>query len=84
MIDEFLAVEFAPDMPLARLFARYQTPGEVPIIFRDGDDKTIHVNAYNHFEYALARRGSGTFPARASELNRPPSSYGATRLTAVV
>ena len=34
-------------MPLARLFARYQTHGEVPIIFRDDDDKTINVSAFN-------------------------------------
>jgi hypothetical protein len=55
VIDEFLAIEFAPGMPPARLFARYQSHGEVPIIFRDDDDKTLNVGAFNHFEYALAR-----------------------------
>jgi hypothetical protein len=55
VIDEFLAGEFAPGMPPARLFARYQSAGEVPIIFRDDDDKTMNVSYFNHFEYALAR-----------------------------
>jgi hypothetical protein len=42
-------------MPPTRLFARYQSVGEVPIIFRDDDDKTMNVGYFNHFEYALAR-----------------------------
>jgi hypothetical protein len=55
VIDEFLVREFAPGMPPAQLFARYQSVGEVPIIFRDDDDKTLNVSYFNHFEYALAR-----------------------------
>jgi hypothetical protein len=55
VIDEFLTVELAPGMPPAKLFARYQSHGEVPIIFRDDDNKTINVGGFNHFEYALAR-----------------------------
>jgi hypothetical protein len=55
IIDEFLAREFAPGVLPARLFARYQSAGEVPIIFRDDDDKTMNVSYFNHFEYALAR-----------------------------
>lgn len=55
VIDEFLARELEPGMPPARLFARYQSAGEVPIIFRDDDDKTMNVSYFNHFEYALAR-----------------------------
>ena len=58
-IDEFLAVELAPCIPLARLSARYQSHGEAPIIFRDDDDKTINAGAFN-LEYSptlLVRRG---------------------------
>jgi hypothetical protein len=55
VIDQFLAREFAPGMPPAQLFARYQSAGEVPIIFRDDDDKTLNVRYFNHFEYALGR-----------------------------
>jgi hypothetical protein len=54
VIDQFLMREFVPGMPPAKLFARYQSAGEVPIIFRDDDDKTLNVT-FNHFEYALAR-----------------------------
>ena len=54
VIDQFLIREFVPGMPPAKLFARYQSAGEVPIIFRDDDDKTLNVN-FNHFEYALQR-----------------------------
>jgi len=49
VIDEFLAREFAPGMPPAQLFARYQNFGEVPIIFRDDDDMTVNVGQFNHF-----------------------------------
>ena len=55
VIDQFLAREFAPGMPPARLFARYLSAGEVPIIFRDDGDNTMNVRYFNHFEYALAR-----------------------------
>lgn len=54
-INDFLTREFKRDMPPARLFARYQSFGEVPIIFRDDDDSTMNVSYFNHFEYALAR-----------------------------
>ena len=63
VIDEFLAREFAPGMSLARLFERYQSAGEVPIIFRDDDDKTMNVGHFNHFEYALARCADLAMPA---------------------
>ena len=62
-IDEFLAREFEPGMPPARLFVRYQSGGEVPIIFRDDDDKTMNVSYFNHFEYALARCADLAMPA---------------------
>jgi len=54
-IDEFLQREFAPGMSPAQLFARYQAAGEVPVIFRDDDDRTMNVTYFNHFQYALAR-----------------------------
>ena len=54
-IDHFLQRECAPGMTPARLFARYQSFGEVPIIFRDDDDETMNVSYFNHFEYALKR-----------------------------
>ena len=54
-INEFLVREIKPGMPPATLFARYQDFGEVPIIFRDDDDKTMNVSYFNHFEYALAQ-----------------------------
>ena len=67
VIDQFLIREFAPGMPPAKLFARYQSAGEVPIIFRDDDDKTLNVTYFNHFEYALARcadiAGPGSSPS---------------------
>jgi hypothetical protein len=63
VIDEFLAREFEPGMPLADLFARYQSAGEVPIIFRDDDDKTMNVRYFNHFEYALTRCTDLAMPA---------------------
>jgi hypothetical protein len=63
IIDEFLAREFAPGMPPARLFARYQSSGEVPIIFRDDSDDTMNVSYFNHFEYALARCADLAVPA---------------------
>ena len=63
VIDEFLAREFAQGMTPARLFARYQGAGEVPIIFRDDDDKTMNVSYFNHFEYALTRCADIGVPA---------------------
>ena len=42
-------------MPPGRLFARYQNFGEMPVIFRHDDDKTMNVSYFNHFDYALAR-----------------------------
>jgi hypothetical protein len=58
-IDESLAVELAPCIPLARLSARYQSHGEAPIIFRDDDDKTINAGAFNpgYSPTLLVRRG---------------------------
>ena len=67
VIDQFLVREFVPGMPPAKLFARYQSAGEVPIIFRDDDDKTLNVNYFNHFEYALARCADLAVPG-----NTPP------------
>lgn len=54
-IDQFLQREVKPGMTPASLFARYQSFGEVPIIFRDDDDHTMNVSYFNHFEYALRR-----------------------------
>jgi len=62
-IDEFLAREFKPGTSLASLFERYQSAGEVPIIFCDDDDKTLNVGNFNHFDYALARCTDLAMPA---------------------
>ena len=62
-IDEFLAREFEPGMPPSRLFARYRSAGEVPIIFRDDDDKTLNVRNFSHFKYAAARCADLGMPA---------------------
>ena len=58
-IDESLALELAPCIPLARLSARYQSHDEAPIIFRDDDDKTINAGAFNpgYSPTLLVRRG---------------------------
>jgi len=54
-INEFLVREFKPGMLPSKLYTHYQNFGEVPIIFRDDDDKTVNVPNFNHFQYALAR-----------------------------
>ena len=54
-VDESLLREFSAGMAAERLFARYQSFGEVPIIFRDDDARTLNVSYFNHFEYALKR-----------------------------
>lgn len=53
-IDEFLAREFAAGMLPSALFARYQSAGEVPFIFRN-DVETVNVPDFNHIQYARAR-----------------------------
>jgi len=63
-INEFLAREFRAGMLPSKLFARYQNFGEVPIIFRDDDDKTVNVPNFNHFQYALARCAEMTISLR--------------------
>lgn len=54
-VDESLEREYAAGMSSERLFARYQSFGEVPVIFRDDDARTLNVSYFNHFEYALER-----------------------------
>ncbi|HXF67468.1 MAG TPA: hypothetical protein VNK67_12330 [Burkholderiales bacterium] len=53
-IDEFLGRQLEPGMTAKELFARYQTAGEHPFIFRD-DDKTFNVPGFNHLHYAMTR-----------------------------
>ncbi len=54
-IDQYLQREFSPGMSSGQLYARYQTHGEVPVIFRDDDARTLNVGNFNHFEYAMSR-----------------------------
>ena len=54
IIDEFLSRRFVGGMTISDLFSEYQKSGEVPFIFSD-DDKTMNVNAFNHFKYAMLR-----------------------------
>ena len=54
IVDEFLKDEYQPGMDGKALFARYQTHGEYPFIFRD-DDKTFNVPGFNHAHYAMTR-----------------------------
>jgi hypothetical protein len=53
VIDSFLLNVYEIDMTADELLNKYQTAGDVPSIFRDGDD-TRNV-PFSHLEYALER-----------------------------
>ena len=54
LVDSFLLSKHQPGMTAAYLFSVYKNGGEVPVIF-NGDDHTINVGSFNHFQYATLK-----------------------------
>ena len=54
VIDDFLEAEFRQGMTVSELYAKYQSSGIVPCIFRD-DGYTMNIREFNYVQYLLAR-----------------------------